>query len=368
MGIIRKLILKEWFKFFAGSVIALFMLVSVANLISGFLRGNVTATEVLINHFIEIPGYLNKIFPVSCLMASLFSINKLKTRSELTAIFASGYSRKNYIIDLIFASLVVTIIQFLMSSYISPFFKSQRENLITESTHKFNNLKSQGLRSSTIGSGKMWYKSDDYFISFTNYDQIKKELYNVTLYKLSVDNYLEEILAMEKVFWEKGIWIGKEVITLDNLNEKSFPKADSNRETIVSLSETPDELRQIEADITILDIVKLWKYIKQLKSSGINIDEYMVLFYDKFSNSVICIIFAILASVSIFNPNRRSSSFGKNIAAVFFFTILYWLVYSYLIELGNNSKLIPFAATFSVPATFTIILVIIFSRNRKLAK
>ncbi|WP_417336987.1 LptF/LptG family permease [Halobacteriovorax marinus] len=368
MGILRKLILKEWFKFFAGSVIALFLLVSVANLISGFLRGNVTATEVMINHFIEIPGYLNKIFPVSCLMASLFSINKLKTRSELTAIFAAGYSRKNYIIDLIFASLIVTIVQFMMTSYISPFFKSQRENLISESTHKFSNLKSQGLRSSTIGSGKMWYRSDDYFIAFTNYNQIKKELYNVTLYKLSADSYLEEIQAMQKVYWEKGIWIGKNVIKLDGLNLKSFPKAEENKENIINLYETPEELRQIEADITILNIVKLWKYIEQLKTSGININEYMVLFYDKFANSIICIIFAILASVSVFNPNRRSSSFGKNIAAVFFFTILYWLVYSYLIELGNNSKVPPIAATFTVPIAFTIILIVIFSRNRKLAK
>lgn len=368
MGIIRKLILKEWFRFFFGSVIGLFLLVSVANLISGFLRGNVTATEVMINHFIEIPGYLNKIFPVSCLMASLFSINKLKTRSELTAIFASGYSRKNYIIDLVLASFLVTLIQFSMSSYISPFFKSQRENLISESTHKFKNLKSQGLKSSTIGSGKMWYKSDDYFISFTNYNQIKKELYNVTLYRLSVDSYLEEIQAMDKVYWNRGIWIGKKLIRLDNLNEKSFPKAESNKEAIVNLYETPEDLRQIEADITVLNIVKLWQYIKQLKTSGININEYMVLFYDKFSNSIICIIFAILASVSIFNPNRRSSSFGKNIAAVFFFTILYWLVYSYLIELGNNSKVPPIAATFSVPLAFTLILIIIFSKNRKLSK
>ncbi len=368
MGIIRKLILKEWFRFFIGSVISLFLLVSVANLISGFLRGNVTATEVMINHFIEIPGYLNKIFPVSCLMASLFSINKLKTRSELTAIFASGYSRKSYIIDLIFASLVVTIIQFLMSSYVSPFFKSHRETLISGSTQKFNNLRSQGLRSSTIGSGKMWYKSEDYFISFTNYNQIKKELYNVNLYKLSVDNYLEEIQAMDKVQWKKGIWVGRNVIRLDNLNQKSFPKADSNKEAIVNLYETPNELRQIEADITVLNIVKLWEYIKQLRSSGININEYLVLFYDKFANSVICIIFAILASVSIFNPNRRSSSFGKNIGAVFFFTILYWLVYSYLIELGNNSKVIPVAATFSVPLSFTLILIFIFSKNRKLSK
>jgi lipopolysaccharide export system permease protein len=367
MNIIRKLILKEWFKFFTGAVIALLLLLTVANLISGFLRGNVTALEVVINHFIELPDYLNKIFPVSCLMASLFSINKLKTRSELTAIFASGYSRKNYIIDLTYASLFVTLIQFATTSYIGPFVKSHRETFIQGSSHKFRNLRSQGLKSSTIGSGKMWYKSDEYFISFTNYDHRKQEIHNVNLYRLSVDSYLEEIESHEKVHFQDGLWIGDKQISLKNLNDKSFPKLESFTKMPVSINETPEDLRQIEADITILNVVKLWQYIKQLQSSGINISEYMVLFYDKFSNSIICIIFTILASVSIFNPNRRSSSFGKNIALVFFFTILYWLIYSYLLELGNNAKVSPVVATFTVPLTFTFILIIIFSKNRKLA-
>lgn len=367
MSIIRRLILKEWFKFFAGSVVALFLLISIANLISGFLRGNVTASEVIINHFIEIPGYLNKIFPVSCLMASLFSINKLKNRSELTAIFAAGYSRKKYIIDLIYASLIVTFIQFFMTSYVSPFFKQHKETFISGSTHKFKNLRSQGLKSSTIGSGKMWYRSDGYFISFTNYNQRKKELYNVNIYRTTVDSYLEEIESINRVYWDKDLWVGDKIIKLDGLNEKNFPKIKSSLNLPVNITELPEDLRQIEADVTTLNIVKLWHYIKQLRNSGININEYMVLFYDKFSNSIICIIFAILASVSIFNPNRRSSSFGKNIAAVFFFTILYWLIYSYLIELGNNSKVSPIVSTFSVPLSFTLILIIIFSKNRKLA-
>jgi len=300
-------------------------------------------------------------------MASLFSINKLKTRSELTAIFASGYSRKKYIIDLIYASLIVTFIQFFMTSYVSPFFKFHKETFISGSSHKFKNLRSQGLKSSTIGSGKMWYKSEGYFISFTNYNQRKKELYNVNIYRTTVDSYLEEIEFIDKVYWENDLWVGNKVVKLDGLNEKSFPESISNSKMLVSITESPEDLRQIEADVTTLNIVKLWQYIKQLKHSGININEYMVLFYDKFSNSIICIIFAILASVSIFNPNRRSSSFGKNIAAVFFFTILYWLVYSYLIELGNNSKISPMVSTFSVPLSFTLILIIIFSKNRKLA-
>ena len=367
MSIIRKLILREWFKFFIGAVIALLLLISVANLISGFLRGNVTALEVIVNHFIEIPGYLNKIFPVSCLMASLFSINKLKTRSELTAIFASGYSRKNYVIDLLIASFLVCILQFATTSFIGPFIKSHRETFIQGSSHKFRNLRSQGLKSSTIGSGKMWYKSDDYFFSFTNYNHVKKEIYNVSIYRLTVDSYLEEIEAHDKVSYISDIWIGNNQVSLKNLNMKSFPKLEIQIQMPVNINETPEDLRQIEADITILNIFNLWKYIKQLKSSGINISEYMVIYFDKFSNSIICIIFTILASVSIFNPNRRSSSFGKNIALVFFFTIVYWLVYSYLLELGNNSKISPFWATFSVPLIFTCILLLIFSKNRKLA-
>lgn len=368
MFIIKKLIIKEWYRFFIASAFVLFLLLTTGNLISGFLRGNVTPIEVLSNYILELPGFLTKIFPISCLIASLFSINKLLNRNELTAIFAGGYKRKRLVFDLIHASLGVAILQFMVGAYLQPYLKSKRNIIIGDSAFKFRNLKKKGLSSSSIGAGKLWYKSKNYYFSFANYEKNKKTLNKINLYSFNKNYKLEKQISANKALHKNGtFWTFKDAKVLELLSSKTgFPKITLHQELDYNLHETPQDLEKIESDITTLSIRNLYSYIQTLKESGINTFEYEIIFLDKFSSSLICIILTILGAISIFNPNRRGTSFGKNIFVIFVFTIIYWLVYSYCLELGRSSKLNPYIACFIVPALFSLFLGYFFIKNRKL--
>lgn len=367
MTLIRKLILREWFKSFFGATLVLFILLTVANLISGFLRGNVSPLDVIINHLIEIPGSLNRIFPIACMVGSLFSINKLKTRSELTAIFASGFSRRNYFFTLLGASITVTLVQFILTSYVAPFAKANRHHLIENSEGKFRNLKSKGLRSSTIGSGVIWYKSENYYFSFLGYNKKDKIISNVNFYQLDNNYKLKTKITAKTLQYIDKKWLATDYKSFSLLNGKSFPLYSENKTKYLPISEKPRDFEQIEADITTLNIVSLYSYINQLKETGINVNEYLVLFLNKISSSIICIIFTLISAITIFNPNRRNSSFGKSIGFVFVFTIIYWLVYSYFIELGKSSSIDPYLACFTVPIVFSLFISFFFYKNRRLS-
>lgn len=366
MNILKRLIFKEWFKVFGASSMLLFLLLTVANLISGFLRGNVSASDILMNHLLEIPGSFNRILPISCLIASLFSINKLKSRNELTAIFASGFSRQNFIVIIFQAGLAVAILQFFMTGYLDPFAKQNKNKLIKDSEAKFKNLKSRGLKASTIGSGRLWYKSDDYYFSFAKYDKSQNTLHDVNLYYIDAEYRLTKKLHADLLYFKDNQWVARAGNSLEKLNLSGFPLGRDIALKPVDINERPKDFLQIEADITTLNVVGLYNYIFQLSKSGININEYLVMLYDKFSNSLICIIFSLVASIAIFNPNRRSSSFGKSVVFVFIFTLLYWLIHSYFIELGINSKIPPLLSTFTVPSLFSLFLIGYFLRNRTL--
>jgi lipopolysaccharide export system permease protein len=366
MGIIKSLIIREWYKAFGGSAFVLFLILTVANLISGFLRMNVTPVEVLLNHLLELPANVKLIFPVSCLMASLFSINKLKNRNELTAIFASGYSRQRFLFDIIYAAATIALIQFFISSYLEPFAKSKRHLLIENSESKFRNLKSKGLRSSTIGSGTIWYKSNNYFFSFSAFDRKNNTLQNFHLFEFDENHHLKkQVFGPSAVFNGKS-WYVKEANVHYNLNKNSFPKTQNIEEASLDIKETAIDFKQIEADITTLNTYKLFKYVYKLNQAGINVSEYLIVLLEKFSTAFICIVFSLVSSISIFNPNRRNSSFGKNLIFVFIFTLLYWLINSYFIELGKNGKIPGFWATFGVPLVFSFYLFFYYYRYRKL--
>lgn len=365
---LKKLILKEWFRFFFSSVAVLFLLLTVANLISGFLRGNVTPVEVLFNYLIEIPGFLLKIFPVSCLTASLFSINKLKNRNELTAIFASGFSTKKYFITLVQASAVVAIAQLLMGGLIQPKTRSYRDALIVNSDNKFRNLKAKGLRTSTIGTGKIWFKSGDYFFSFSSFDKVKGVLNNVTLYFFS-DSFklVRKIDSPKLTYQETGGWMAISPTIYSEADKKGgFPIVEKKDFYHVDIKENLGDFKKIESDITTLGLVSLYLYINRLSESGINTNEYLVMFLDKIASSLVCIILALVAAVAIYSPNRRTSSFGKNLGMVFLLTLVYWLAYDYSLELGRSSKVNPYLACFSLPSLFMIYVIYQFKTNQKL--
>lgn len=363
---LRNLILKEWFRFFIGAFLALTLLISVAELITGFLRSNVTATEVLLNHVVEITNKFKLITPVSCLMASLFAVNKLKNRNELTAIFAAGYSRKRFFQDIFIGTLVIACTQFLISGFLEPYTKSKKDFFIEDGQAKFKNLRSEGLMASTIESGRLWFKSKNYFFSFSSFDKKIDQLNDVSIFYINDKNLLSQKIKAESLRYIGDAWIGEKVVTIDYLAEKVFPQVNRTSNFPVPIKETPKDFKEIEADITTLNIFDLYKYIDRLQQTGINVSEYSVMFLEKFSISLICIIFGLVAAIGAFKPNRRGSSFGKSLLIVFAFVILYWLINSYSIGLGQSGKINPYVACFGVPLVFGLFLLQQFFKNRKL--
>lgn len=367
MNLIKKILLKEWFVAFLGATIILATLVTVADLISGFLRGSVTPYQVLLNHLVEYPVYLSQIIPIACLAGSLFSINKLKNRNELTAIFAAGVSRLKVFSTIFQAALLVGVFQFLISAYLGPFVKKHRFDILGEASERFSNLEGQGLKASTIGSGKVWYKSGEYFVSFAQYDRSKNALFDVDYFFLNNEGKLTLFLKTSKLLHlQDNVWEVHDGIYYDNLGELSFPRLARLEKNTIVLNETPEDFIQLESDITTLPIHLLRSYIIQLQRSGLNVGEYMILYLGHIAGALSCLVFAFFAAMGLFNPNRRNSSFAKNLGVVFCFTIFYWLGNSYLTELGRGGVISPHIASFSLLSFFTLIIFLSFLRARTL--
>jgi len=368
MSKLQRFIISEWMRFFIGSVIIFILLISIANIISGLLRTNVTAVEVLLNHLIELPGNSTKIFPVSCLTATIFSINKLQSRNELVAIFASGFSRLKFVATIIFTSLLMAILQIYLSGFVHPWAKSKKNQYIAESEKKFRNLKSKAIASNTIGSGKIWFKGENYFFSFTHFDKNSFSLIDFSKYE-----YDENFLLKSKVFVPKLVfnpktkkWNTTKISSFEKLNSNEFPQNLEGEGKVMNLEELPEDFSKLNEDINGLNLFKLYYHLRKISESGINIDEYLVQLFDKINSAISCVLLAVFASIAIFKPNRRQSSFGKTLSFVFVFTLLFWLLNSYFQELGNSSKVNPIVACFFISFSFIVYLTIVFFKNRKL--
>lgn len=363
MLILSGFIVKEWFKSLIGAVTVLFLLISTADLINGFLQGK-EVTRVLLEYSLKMPDLMGKMFPICCLVASLFSLNKLKAHSELISILAAGYSyRKIYTLIGICAMSVVAV-QFMNLGFIEPFANKVKRQEIQKSR------KSEGkyLTRSSIEGGKFWYKYQNYFASFTYFDRRTNSLQNFEIYFFTPAHSSEKIIrAKQATFVEKGRWLLKDVTILSSLDTNTFPDQSTEPEMTLNLDERPEDFGEFEADLTTLNFFKLQQFISRLSKTGINIDEYEIILLNKVFLSLICLVFALMPVSTIFNPNRRSSSFGKNVVLTLMVTIVFWVLYSSTVAFGNSGSINPWLATGTIPFCFFLYVLWTFHRNRKLS-
>ncbi|MBF0313861.1 MAG: LptF/LptG family permease [Oligoflexia bacterium] len=367
--ILSRLILKEWITSFLGSCLIFVFLVSIANIVSEVLRAVTTLQDVLLNHILTLPMWLGKIFPVSAMTATLFSLNKLQRRNELIAIFACGHSRFAFFGTLTYAAIFVSLLQLFTNSVVRPYAERQKKEWLRDGgIHFRKHDKTPTVKTSSGGNGRVWYRNDSYYCAFTAFDKARAELRDVTLFYYGPDYKLTEITWADRVTYQSGnTWLLTAGETLYSLQNKNFSTSKNFLFQKATLLERPSDFRDLDSEISELTLIKLYRYILKIKRLGINSAEYEAILYERIASALICLIFPFIATGAIFNPNRRQSSFGKSVVFVLVFTGIFWLAYSACMALASSHKLPPLAAVMAIPAGCILYLLLMFYRHRKIS-
>ena len=366
--LLRKLILKEWIKAFFISIIILLLLFSVGDLISGFLRRKVTASEVFINYFLSFPWVFSKIIPFSCLLATLFSLNKLRNRSELVAILASGFPRRQIVSSILQITAVVVTFQLINAGYIDPFFKRLHKDMIVDGDRKFSQAKLKSLLISVIGGGKIWYRSDDHYVSYSIYRKSTKTLVNPTFYYFDdQNNNIKIIRSDEATGYENGYWILSNAQIISKISDPYvFPEMNERKELKLFLPEAPSDFARIDNDLKTLSPMALYQFVSQIRRSGLSSNEYEVFLLEKVMSGLMCFIFALIPIGIIFSPNQRGPSFGKNVVFAIVFLISFLALHGFFVSLGNTGKMEPFLAVFMASIICLVYFLYLFRARSRL--
>lgn len=362
MLILSGLIVKEWFKSLIGAVVVLFLLITTADLINGFLQGKNFA-QVFLEYALKMPDLMSKMLPICCLVATLFSLNKLKAHAELISILAAGYSYRKIYFLVGTCALSVMLLQFFNLGFLEPIANGVKRQEIAKSK------KSEGryLTRSSLEGGKFWYKSQNYFASFSYFDRKSLELKNFEIYYFNPQHKSEKILKAKSAAYKGSNWELSDVTEISSLDTPNFPVQSSRPTELITLKEVPEDFGEFEADLTTLTFFKLYQFVTRLSKTGINVSEYQILLLNKIFLSFACLVFALIPVSGIFNPNRRSDSFGKNVVQTLLITVIFWVCYSSAVAFGNSGTIPPWLATGIVPTSFFTYVLWTYFKNRKLS-
>ena len=343
------------------------MLITVSTLVSGFLRNSVTTPQVLTNYMFDLPKWITIILPFSCLSASLFCLENLRSKNELVAFYAAGFSYKHIISLITQITLFIALTNFVMAGYVVPFFLDLKIQWLQKSGANFKSNQFSSVGHSLKAGGKIWFKKDPYYFSFLAFDKEKLELVDITIYKLNKKNKFEQIIKAKKaIFVEGENWRLQTANSINQLHVDDFASSSPSDEMIISLGQKPDDLDKIEAEVSTLNPLELARFIKQVSRSDINTSNYEIQLFEKFAKPLLCILFALLPVLGFSSANRRNAHFGRIAGFALVFCILYWLAQSTLQAMGQNNKIPSMVAVFLIPVLFLFATVLGFRKKAKL--
>jgi lipopolysaccharide export system permease protein len=342
------------------------LLVTITDLISGLLRESVSPSQVIMNYWLQLPKWLAMILPFSCLCATLFGTERLNSKNELIAIFASGFGRKSFIITIALAALGVSIAEFSLTSIVSPLFNKKRQEWLERTGAKFENKSNMGLKTTLQGGNRIWYKNKDQFLAFTAFDKNSKEIKEPVIFTIGDDQKIAKIIWAKAAKSQIGRdWSFREGKKLEDLDKDSFALSSSFTELLLPLRETPREMSQIDSEVSNLGLVSLIHFISNIRRAGINAQEYEVLLYEKISAAILCLLLAMVPIGVLFAPGRRQSSFGKNAAFALLAIFIYYLLNSMMMALGTSGRLPPLLSVFLIPGLVAAYLAVILTKKSR---
>ena len=259
------------------------------------------------------------------------------------------------------------ILQFINIHYLDPLSKQIHKKIILNGEKKFSLTKSRNSLRSVISGDKIWYRSEKYYVSYTAYNKNQRVLIQPTFFYFNKDNENTKIIKAQKATGNnKGEWVLSKAQIMEDITTKTFPKLKDQDIFALSLLETPDDFDRIDNDLNTLTPIALFKFVSQIKKSGISANEYEIFFLEKISNSITCLFFALLPIGIIFSPHKKKNSLSRNLLFSIIFTLGYWALHNVFITLGNSAQIPSLLAAFGTLILFTLYFLCFFASKRRI--
>lgn len=365
MPLLYRYILRNFlqnFLFGLLSFIIIFILVDLFENLDKFVDRNVPQNIIFEYYLFFIPEIIKLLIPVATLLASLFTISKFNSSSELIAMFSGGLSYFKVLIPLISTGIIITMLSIYFNGWVVPL--SNKEKLKIERTYLGKNQINTSVQN--------LFLQDQYnrIISIGVYDEVlnKATNANISLYKTDSIYSLTERIDISELLWDtlNQSWTAINSIyrTFQNDSVTSMKIIDTvltdRLGEIGKINLTPGIILKNQLKPDEMSISEYQDFISNLKLSGLQSSRAEVDYYSKFSFPFAAII-TILFGASIAINNRKSGA-----ALQFGFSIFISFIYLGFVKIsqvfGYNGEINPLLTAWLANLIFLFIAIINFLR------
>jgi lipopolysaccharide export system permease protein len=334
-SIIDRYIAKEFLKYFAAALIVFSTLFLVVDMLSTVWQLKGDSTTIWSYYLYNLPNIFYLMTPVSCLMATIFTISVMSRSNELVALFSAGVSLARAAAPILAMTILIAIASFFVSDKLVPLFAKKRNYIY------YVEIKKQPWFYYTVKVNKIWYRSKDLIYNIKTLNPEKNLVQGLTIYYFNPDWQMTQVISAAEAHFEGSNWILQNGSVTLFLDDSSFPLTEKFKEKSITLDERPTDIQGIDYNSDVMTVSELRRYIKKNKEAALDTTRYEVAYHKKFAFAFVSFVMAFLG-IPFSVSKDKSGSFALNIGICFGFVFLYWTLVSIGLSLGRNGTISPF--------------------------
>ncbi|RJQ51683.1 MAG: YjgP/YjgQ family permease [Nitrospiraceae bacterium] len=355
MKILRRYFLKEFFKFFVLILFgftAMSVVVEFFDKVNEFYSHKAPASVIIQYLLLQTPGVILYALPFASLFSILITIGIASRWKEIVVIKAAGSSTKKLFAGFLALGLIFTLLALLLGETLVP-----KATEMAAWTRKVKILKEQ--HRVIYRKEALWLKGlDKSLIRIDGFVEDEDRVLKTSIFYFSPVFGLEKRIEADEASWADGVWRLKNATVFDFAGN-AIKKYDY---LISAALEEPGIFREEMKKPAEMNFMELYAYYSRLEHAGFKNLKYVVRLYEKISYPLInfiMVLFGIALSLhSRWGGGIKAAGIGV-IASV-----VYWLLYSISVSLGNAGALPPWLAPWIGPAVFGVAGGIMYLRIR----
>lgn len=322
--------------FLAGLVIFVTIFLAVDFMTS--LAQNEVEISVLAKYYqFYLPEVVHQLFPVACLLATIFTLSSLNKTNELTALFSVGMSLARVSAPILMIISILSVLFFWVGDRVLPHF-AQKKNYVF-----FVEIKRKPSLYSTVKTDKIWYRSENVLFNIQTLNPRESKAQGLTLYYFNSDWKLIQLIKAKSVVFEGNRWNLYDGLVTLFPEESSFPLTKGFTNKVVSMGEDLSDIQSTSSSSNVMSMGELKKFIAHNKAAGLDTLSYEVDYHGKIGFALAGFVMSLLG-IPFSISRQRAGGGAVNVGLCIGFAFLYWILFSSSLALGRHNVIPPIVA------------------------
>jgi LPS export ABC transporter permease LptG len=331
--------LARFFFFILSGFSALFMIITLFQLLDYITRNNIDWGVVANYLFFLLPMIINYVTPLAALVAVMITFGLLQKTSQVVALKASGQSIYRLAAPALVAAILLSAFVFFNQDYILPF-TNRRQNSL-----RYLIRKGQEPPQTFYQTTNQWiFGMDSRIYNYQYFNVTNNSFARLNVLDLSREPFgIKRRLYASRAAWDDATreWVLEHGWERRFLNDQ-LEAYEPFRERRVALAEGPEYFKKDSRGSSSMTMVEMRRKIADLSQSGFDVLDLKIALQSKIAFPATCLIMVVVGLPFAFSVGKRGALYGVSIGIAIGLT--YWGLTGLFEQMGRYEMLPPLLA------------------------